>query len=193
MSACLMQSIYLVSVSLLSQRPLIRGGKKKEEKYETRNRGIIGNPPTISLVKNSWRALLVLSSACDAHANEASCARVRVGPSWVSCVYLIFLWKQMLLNRPASLCLCRTAWCKQNSVSKHRDLGIPAAAKRQMWNKPMKRKACLHMCKDEKKNGLYWIKWHLYLNLQSILQLWGNVWLHFTRITVAVRGGCKEK
>lgn len=48
-----MQSIYLVSVSLLSQRPLIRGGKKKEEKYETRNRGKkeFGNPPTISLVK----------------------------------------------------------------------------------------------------------------------------------------------
>ena len=49
-----MQSIYLVSVSLLSQRPLIRGGKKKEEKYETRNRGKkeFGNSPTISLVKS---------------------------------------------------------------------------------------------------------------------------------------------
>ena len=46
-----MQSIYLVSVSLLSQRPLIGGGKKKEEKYETRNRGIVGNPPAISLVR----------------------------------------------------------------------------------------------------------------------------------------------
>lgn len=90
-SACLMQSIYLVSVSLLSQRPLIGGGKKREEKYETRNRGEeqrnCWKPSSNFSAKNSWRALLVLSSACEAHASEASCAHVRwVHPGSHACV-----------------------------------------------------------------------------------------------------------